>query len=122
MVFASDRPDARSRLLTNLLGATTLSSLTVVACSILAAVRLDPRGIGTVELLLLGSGILVTNVTEAARCSLIGCSEFRAQALVLAAWPWTYAGLLLAFAITRGLSVAATSAAGRRRLELPQPR
>lgn len=109
MVYASTRPSARSRLLTNLLLATPLSSLAVavVACSILAALRLDPRGIGTIELLLLGSGVLVTNVTEAARCFLLGCSDFRAQALVLAAWPWSYAALLLGVALTRGLGVAA---------------
>jgi O-antigen/teichoic acid export membrane protein len=110
LVFASTHRGARPRLLTNLLLATTLSSLVVavVACSILAALPLERRGIGTVELLLLGSGVLVTNLTESGRCFLLGCSEFRAQALVLAVWPWSYAGLLLAVVLSGGLSVAAT--------------
>ena len=109
LVFASARRGARSRLLTNLLLGTTLSSLVVavVACSILAALPLE-REIGTAELLLIGSAVLLTNLIESGRCFLLGCSEFRAQALVLAAWPWGYAGLLLVVVLSGGLSVAAT--------------
>ena len=109
MVFASANPGARSQLLTNLLSATTVSSLAVavVACVALSALPLDLRGIGTAELLILGLGVLVTNAAEAGRCFLLGCSEFRDQALVLAAWPWTYAGFLLGVALTHGLNVTA---------------
>ena len=107
-VLAATYPADRSRLLTNLLLVTTLTSLVAAAaaCGLLKAfVSLGPRGIGTTELLLIAAGVLVTNLTEAARCFLLGCSEFRAQATVLAAWPWLYAAFLLAVRLTQDVTV-----------------
>ena len=110
-VFASTRPESRPQQLTNLLLASMLTSVAAAAAvsvllEALAGVR--PRGITTLEVFLLGVGVVVTALFEAAKAFLLGCSRFRSQALVQAVWPWVYAGLLLFVSLTRGLSVLAS--------------
>ena len=110
-VFASTRPESRPQQLTNLLLASTLTSVAAAAAvsvllEALAGVR--PRGITTLEVFLLGVGVVVTALFEAVKAFLLGCSRFRSQALVQAMWPWVYAGLLLFVSLTRGLSVVAS--------------
>jgi O-antigen/teichoic acid export membrane protein len=110
-VFASTRPESRPRLLTNLLLASALAS---VAAAVAVALLLDalagvrPRGITTLEVFLLGVGVVVTTLYEAAKAFLLGSSQFRSLALVQAVWPWVYAGLLLVVSLTSGLTVVAS--------------
>src|SRR5262249_20182805 len=70
-----------------------------------AVPEVRPHGVTVREVFLLGAGILVTALCEAGRAFLLGCSKFRAQALVQAVWPWCYAAFLLAVSLTRGLTV-----------------
>jgi O-antigen/teichoic acid export membrane protein len=110
MVFASARRDSRPQLLSNVVLATTASSLVVAAAT---AVILETLGFGQLtvaQLVWLGLGVLATNVTEAGRCFLLGCGDFRPAARILAVWPWAYAVVLLLVAITRDLTVAWTVA------------
>jgi O-antigen/teichoic acid export membrane protein len=108
-VFASTRPETRARVLANLLLALTLTSATgaLVVAAVLLLGGIRPDGITSVEVALLGVGVVVTALYEAVKAFLLGCSRFRSQALVQGTWPWIYAGLLLLISRTIGLSVVA---------------
>jgi O-antigen/teichoic acid export membrane protein len=108
-VFASTRPETRARVLANLLLALTLTSATgaLVVAAVLVLGGIRPDGITSLEVSLLGVGVVVTALFEAVKAFLLGCSRFRSQALVQGTWPWIYAGLLLLISLTIGLSVVA---------------
>jgi O-antigen/teichoic acid export membrane protein len=110
MVFAAARPDSRRQLLSNAALATTASSLVVATITAAVLEALGLQRLTILQLVFLGLAALGTNVTETGRCFLLGCGDFRPAALVLAIWPWGYAGLLLLVAATRDLTVTGTVA------------
>jgi len=113
VVLAATFPASRSRILTNLLVVSVVASTTAGVGVSLALGNVDqlrPPGVGTAELFLLGIAIVVVALAEAGRLYLLGCSLFRAQAIIQAAWPWLYVSLLLIIATTKGLGVEAAIA------------
>jgi O-antigen/teichoic acid export membrane protein len=107
-VFAATRTAARARLLSNvmLLAAATATAAATVTCGALALLPgVRPRGVGSVELLLLGAGTVAYSLVVAGLAFLQGCGRFRAYTRVLGALPWVYAVLLAGIAGAHGLTV-----------------
>jgi O-antigen/teichoic acid export membrane protein len=95
-VFAAQRPERRSRLLTNALLFAGVSStvLAVAFWGVLSLVHETGRFGDRSELLLLVAGAIVSALVGAANAFLTGCGRWRAQSLLSAAAPWFYALLL----------------------------
>jgi O-antigen/teichoic acid export membrane protein len=107
-VLAARRPAERPVLLVS--AAAFVSSVAalfaLVACGGLWLVDdLIPSGVGSVELLLLGAGVLAVALSEAGYGFLIGCSRFRQHMAIQMAVPWTYALLLAVVYAGAGLTV-----------------
>jgi O-antigen/teichoic acid export membrane protein len=108
-VLAASRPQLRARLLSNLAVLAVAGSAAGVAltCGALAALPgARPDGVGALELVLLGLGIVATAVAVGGMCFLQGCGRFRAYTRIAAAAPWLYALLLVALWRIHGLTVA----------------
>lgn len=113
-VFAAQRPRLRPALLSNLMlaGITSGLAAAAVVCAglvLLSSVR--PAGIGDVELVFLGIGIVAMTLVDGGYSFLLGCSNFRVQALVTATSSWVYAGTLLVVWAADGLTVTRAAVA-----------
>lgn len=108
VVFAAQRPEARPVLLSNSLAFSTVAGLAgaaVVCGTLWWAPALRPAGVGPAELLILGVSIVAACLADAGYRFLLGCSRFRAHALVTAVTSWIYPLLVLILWWIFGLTV-----------------
>jgi len=109
VVFAAQRPEARPVLLSNSLAFSTAAGLagaTVVCGTLWFVPAARPAGVGATELVVLAIGIFAACLADAGYRFLLGCSRFRAHALVTAVTSWIYPVLILILWATVGLTVA----------------
>ena len=109
VVFAAQRPEARPVLLTNSLAFSTAAGLagaTVVCGTLWWTPALRPAGVGPTELGILAISILTACLADAGYRFLLGCSRFRAHALVTAVTSWIYPILVVILWTVFGLTVA----------------
>ena len=109
VVFAAQRPEARPVLLSNSLAFSTAAGLAgaaVVCGTLWWAPALRPAGVGTAELAILAICIIAACLADAGYRFLLGCSRFRAHALVTAITSWIYPVLVVILWAVLGLTVA----------------
>ena len=107
-VFAAQRPEARPRLLTNVVLASAGGALVgaAIACGALAAHdEVRPHGVESLELAAIAGGSVAGAIGIAGASFLHGCSRFRAYSRLLAAGPWLYALLIAWSSLGWGLTV-----------------
>ena len=107
-VFVAQRPERRPVLLSNVAlfaAAGSLVGATVACGALLLFAGARPDGLGELEIVLLGLGILGTALFEAGFAFMIGCGRFRRTALIAVALPWAYAVIVALVLIGPGLSV-----------------
>jgi O-antigen/teichoic acid export membrane protein len=108
-VYAAQRPERRSALLTNVAMFSICSALVgaALSCSaLLVAGDARPDELGNQEIAALALGIVATSLFEAGFAFMLGNSRFRETALFAAALPWSYALILILILIGPGLTVA----------------
>ena len=109
VVFAAQRPDARPVLLSNSLGFSTAAGLAgagLVCGTEWSVPGLRPPGVGHIELAILAFSILAACLADAGYRFLLGCSRFRAHALVTAVTSWIYPLLAAILWAVFGLTIA----------------
>jgi O-antigen/teichoic acid export membrane protein len=109
VVFAAQRPEARPVLLSNSLAFSTAAGLAgaaVVCGTLWWATALRPAGVGPSELAILAICILAACLADAGYRFLLGCSRFRAHALVTAVTSWIHPVLVVFLWAVFGLTVA----------------
>ena len=109
VVFAAQRPEVRPVLLSNSLAFSTAAGVagaTIVCGTLWSAPALRPAGIGSTELGILAISILAACLADAGYRFLLGCSRFRAHALVTAITSWIYPLLVVILWAAFGLTVA----------------
>src|SRR6266516_1339407 len=109
VVFAAQRPSARPVLLSNSLAFSTAAGLggaAVVCGTLWWTPALRPAGIGPPELAILAISILAACLADAGYRFLLGCSRFRAHALVTAVTSWIYPLLAVILWAFFGLTIA----------------
>jgi O-antigen/teichoic acid export membrane protein len=109
VVFAARRPELRPVLLVNSLAFSATAGVigAAVVCGTLWSVSAArPRGIGGTELGILAISILAACLADAGYRFLLGCSRFRAHALVTAITSWVYPLLAATLWAVFGLTVA----------------
>ena len=107
--FVAKKPEARPKLLANLLVAVSIGAFTVAAIVVGALVTfpvLRPSGIGTPELLALGLAIVAVAMAQAGVMCMKGCRLFRQEAMITAATLWLYPLLLVAVSSASDLTAA----------------
>ena len=103
VVFAAQRPEARPVLLSNSLAFSTAAGLAgaaVVCGTLWWAPALRPAGVETAELAILAISIIAACLADAGYRFLLGCSRFRAHALVTAVTSWIYPVLVVILYLT----------------------
>ena len=113
-VFAAQRPEARPRLLSNVVLASVTGALAGggIACAALVALaEARPAGVGSLELAAIAAGAIVGAVGLAGAAFLHGCSRFTAYSRLLAAGPWLYALLVAVIWAGWGLTVGGAAVA-----------
>jgi O-antigen/teichoic acid export membrane protein len=108
VVFAARRPELRPVLLTNSLIFSTTAGVAGAAavCGTLWSVSsVRPRGVGATELAILAISIVAACLADAGYRFLLGCSRFRAHALVTAITSWIYPLLAAVLWAAFGLTV-----------------
>ena len=109
IIFAAQRPERRSALLSNLLVWSTAGSAlmgTIVMAVLLALGSHRPAGLTVLDSVLVGIGVCCIAFFEAGNGFLTGCGRIRARARVLFWAPWLYALLLGLVHVSMGLTVA----------------
>ena len=107
--FVARRPEARPKLLANLLVAVLIGAFivaTIVVGALVAVPVLRPSGIGTPELLVLALAIVTVALAQAGVMCMKGCRLFRQEAMITAATLWLYPLLLLAVSSASNLTAA----------------
>jgi O-antigen/teichoic acid export membrane protein len=97
------RPVLRSNALAFFLGSGLFSAVLAFAVLLLSGV--EPAGVGTAELVILGLGILACAAGEAGYFLLLGEERIRQIAYVTGCSSWVYAALVLALWAGNGLTV-----------------
>jgi O-antigen/teichoic acid export membrane protein len=114
IVFASERPQARPTLFTNLVlftAAAGAAAAVAVSALLLVLEGLRPAGLEDAVLLLLIPGTVAAVLVEAGYAFLIGCSRFGRQAAITATAPWLYACVLIVLTLGPGLDVGSAAVA-----------
>jgi len=109
VVFAAQRPERRPTLLTNSVAFSATAGVAGAAlvCGILFAVpAARPHGVGGTELAILAASIVAACLADAGYRFLLGCSRFRAHALITAVTSWAYPLLAVVVWAAFGLTVA----------------
>ncbi len=109
LVFAAKRPDARPRLVANLLLAASAGAVVVAALLIgllVAVPTIRPAGIGTVELLSLGLATVAAAMAQSGQQFMTGCGLFTQQAVTTTSALWLYPLVLLTIWGVSNLTVA----------------
>jgi len=109
VVFAARRPKDRPVLLANSLSFSSAAGIAaaVVVCSLLWLVPgLRPEHVGATELAVLAFSILAACLADAGYRFMLGCSRFRAHALVTAVTSWVYPLLAVVLWAFFGMTVA----------------
>lgn len=109
VVFTARRPHQRRVLLANSLAFSATAGLVgaAVVCGTLSSVSAArPRGVGGSELAILAVSIVAACLADAGYRFLLGCSRFRAHALVTAITSWVYPLLAALLWAGFGLTVA----------------
>jgi len=109
VVFAARRPKERSVLLANSLSFSAVAGIAAAAlvCGTLWLVpALRPEHVGATELAVLGFSILAACLADAGYRFMLGCSRFRAHALVTAVTSWVYPLLVVVLWAFFGLTIA----------------
>ena len=109
VVFAAQRPEARPALLANILAFSAAAGLVgaTLVCGVLVLVpAARPASVGAAELVVLWLSIFAACLADSGYRFMLGCSRFRAHALVTAATSWIYPLLIVLAWSTIGLTVA----------------
>jgi len=109
VVFAARRPEQRPVLLANSLAFSAMAGFggAAVVCGTLSFVSAArPRGVGGTELAVLAISIVAACLADAGYRFLLGCSRFRAHALVTAITSWVYPLLAAVLWVVFGLTIA----------------
>ncbi len=109
VVFAAQRPSARPVLLSNILGFSTAAGLAgsaLVCGALLLVPAARPPGVGNAELAILAFSVLSACLADAGYRFLLGCSRFRAHALITAVTSWIHPLSVAILWATFGLTVA----------------
>jgi O-antigen/teichoic acid export membrane protein len=109
VVFAARRPQQRPVLLANSLSFSAAAGIVAAAvvCGTLWLVpSLRPAGVGATELWVLAFCIVAACLADAGYRFMLGCSRFRAHALVTAVTSWVYPLLAAALWVGPGMTVA----------------
>jgi O-antigen/teichoic acid export membrane protein len=109
VVFAARRREQRPVLLANSLSFSAAAGIVAAAvvCGTLWLVpALRPAGVGATELWVLAFSIVAACLADAGYRFMLGCSRFRAHALVTAVTSWVYPLLAVVFWIGPGMTVA----------------
>jgi O-antigen/teichoic acid export membrane protein len=109
VVFAAQRPEARPALLANILAfsaAAGFTGATLVCGALVLVPAARPAGLGAAELAVLWLSIFVACLADSGYRFMLGCSRFRAHALVTAVTSWIYPLLVVLAWSTIGLTVA----------------
>jgi stage V sporulation protein B len=114
VVFAAQRPEARPVLLSNSLAfssAAGVAGATAVCGTLWFVPAVRPASVGARELIVLAISIFAACLADAGYRFLLGCSRFRAHALVTAVTSWIYPMLVVTLWAGAGLTVALGAAA-----------
>ena len=109
VVFAARRPEERPVLLANSLSFSTAAGIAAAAlvCGMLWLVpSLRPEHVGATELAVLAFSILAACLADAGYRFMLGCSRFRAHALVTAITSWVYPLLAVVIWAFFGMTIA----------------
>ena len=109
VVFAARRPEERPALLANSLSFSALAGIGAAAlvCGALWLVpMLRPEHVGATELAVLAFSIIAACLADAGYRFMLGCSRFRAHALVTAVTSWVYPLLAVILWAFFGLTIA----------------
>jgi O-antigen/teichoic acid export membrane protein len=109
VVFAARRPEERPVLLANSLSFSAVAGIAAAAlvCGTLWLVpALRPEHVGAAELAVLAFSILAACLADAGYRFMLGCSRFRAHALVTAVTSWVYPLLAVVLWAFFGLTIA----------------
>jgi O-antigen/teichoic acid export membrane protein len=109
VVFAAQRPSVRPVLLSNVLAFATGAALVgagLVCGGLLLLPGARPPGVGDAELAILALSMLAAGLADAGYRFLLGCSRFRAHALVTITTSWVYPLLVAICWAAFGLTVA----------------
>jgi O-antigen/teichoic acid export membrane protein len=109
VVFAARRPRDRPVLLSNSLSFSTVAGIAAAAlvCGLLWLVpSLRPEHVGATELAILAFSILAACLADAGYRFMLGCSRFRAHALVTAVTSWVYPLLAVVIWASFGMTIA----------------
>jgi O-antigen/teichoic acid export membrane protein len=109
VVFAARRPQERPVLLANSLSFSTVAGSAAAAfvCGLLWLVpSLRPEHVGATELVVLAFSILAACLADAGYRFMLGCSRFRAHALVTAVTSWVYPLLAVVIWAFFGMTIA----------------
>jgi O-antigen/teichoic acid export membrane protein len=109
VVFTARRPEQRSVLLANSLSFSAAAGIVAAAvvCETLWLVpSLRPAGVGATELWVLAFCIVAACLADAGYRFMLGCSRFRAHALVTMVTSWVYPLLAVALWVGPGMTVA----------------
>jgi len=109
VVFAARRPDERRVLLANSVSFSAIAGVAaaVAVCGLLWFVpALRPAGVGATELAVLAFSIVAACLADAGYRFMLGCSRFRAHALVTAGTSWVYPLLAAVLWAGFGMTVA----------------
>ena len=106
-VFAAQRPEARPRLLSNVVLVSAIGGVLGGLAAVAALIALAdsrPDGVGSLELAAIAAGS-VGALGLAGAAFLHGCSRFRVYSRLLAFGPWLYAVLLAVMWVGWGLNI-----------------
>jgi len=109
VVFAARRREQRPILLANSLSFSAIAGVAAAAvvCGTLWLVpALRPSGVGATELAILAFSILAACLADAGYRFMLGCSRFRAHALVTAVTSWVYPLLAAVLWLVFGMTIA----------------
>ena len=109
VVFAARRPEDRPALLANSLSFSTVAGIAAAAlvCGALWLVpSLRPEHVGETELAVLAFSIVAACLADAGYRFMLGCSRFRAHALVTAVTSWVYPLLAVVIWAFFGMTIA----------------
>jgi O-antigen/teichoic acid export membrane protein len=107
-VFAARRPEARPRLLSNIVLVSAAGGVLggLAACGALIALHDSrPEGVNSLELAAIAAGSVVGALGLAGAAFLHGTSRFRIYSRLLAFGPWLYAVLLAIMGMNGGVTV-----------------
>ena len=109
VVFTARRPGERSVLLANSLSFSALAGLAaaaVVCGTLWFAPAARPAHVGAKELAVLAFSIVAACLADAGYRFMLGCSRFRAHALVTAVTSWVYPLLVAVLWVVFGMTIA----------------